>query len=110
LFRPHSADKIPSYDCNDLKFCIPSGFGSTGAFEEYLKNAFDVLYAEGVAGKPKMMTIGLHCRITGRPGRFIGLQRFVEYIAAKEGVWVTTRKDIALHFREKFPYKKGCLA
>lgn len=81
-----------------------------GAFEEYLKSAFDVLYAEGQRGSPKMMTIGLHCRISGKPGRFTAVEKFVEYIASKEDVWVTTRKDIALHFREQFPYQKGRLA
>lgn len=97
------------YDCNDLKFCAPHGFGSVGAFEEYLKNAFDVLYDEGLRGKPKMMTIGLHCRISGKPGRFNGLKNFVEYIASKRDVWVTTRKDIAEHYRKTFPYQRGKL-
>ncbi|KAK3113895.1 hypothetical protein LTR53_008342 [Teratosphaeriaceae sp. CCFEE 6253] len=88
-----------SYDCNDFK-----------AFFNHLKNAFDVLYAEGEEGMPKMMTIGLHNRIIGRPGRFKALQDFVEYISTKEGVWVATRTEIAECFREQFPYKSGCLA
>ncbi|KAJ9142991.1 Glycoside hydrolase/deacetylase, beta/alpha-barrel [Pleurostoma richardsiae] len=75
-----------SYDCNDLKYCAPHGWGSVGAFTEYLKNAFDIL---------------------GKPGRAAALRDFVEYISAKEGVWVARRKDIAIHFREKFPYRKG---
>ncbi|KUJ06857.1 chitin deacetylase 1 [Mollisia scopiformis] len=100
-----------TYDCNDLRYAVPAGaWGSMGAFEEYLKSAFDVLYAEGQRGSPKMMTIGLHCRISGKPGRSTAVEKFVEYIASKEDVWVTTRKDIALHFREKFPYQKGHLA
>ncbi|KAF2501231.1 glycoside hydrolase/deacetylase [Lophium mytilinum] len=95
-----------SYDCNDLKFHSPHGLGGPGAFEEHLKNAFDTLYDEGLKGKPKMMTIGLHCRIIPKPGRFPALKRFVEYVASKPDVWVTTRKDIAIHFRERFPYSK----
>lgn len=99
----------PSYDCNDVKFHSPSGVSTASGFEEYLRTAFDVLYAEGEDGMPKMMTIGLHCRISGKPGRFAAVRDFVQYIASKPDVWVTTRKDIALHYREKFPYKKGCL-
>ncbi len=95
------------YDCNDLKFHSPQGWGSPGAFEEHLKNAFDTLYLEGSAGKPKMMTVGLHCRIIGKPGRFPALHHFVEYIVSKPDVWVATREEIALHFREQFPYKKS---
>lgn len=79
-------------------------------FYDHLKSAFDVLYEEGLEGMPKMMTIGLHCRITGKPARLLPLKRFVEYITGKPGVWVATRTQIAEHFREKFPYKKGQLA
>ena len=96
-----------SYDCNDYKFHIASGFNSPDEFFNYLKSAFDVLYEEGTAGAPKMMTIGLHCRIVGKPARFAALKRFVEYIEAREGVWVATRTQIAEHFREKFPYRRG---
>ncbi|KAL3479619.1 hypothetical protein BJX99DRAFT_255344 [Aspergillus californicus] len=100
-----------SYDCNDFKFHTPgSGFRDPQGFLTHLKNAFDVLYEEGEEGMPKMMTIGLHCRIIGRPGRFAALKEFVEYIGAKEGVWVATRTEIAEAFRETYPYKKGCLA
>ncbi|KAL3436079.1 hypothetical protein BDV09DRAFT_203536 [Aspergillus tetrazonus] len=100
-----------SYDCNDFKFHVPgSGFRDPDGFLTHLNNAFDVLYEEGEEGAPKMMTIGLHCRIIGRPGRFKALKEFVEYIAAKEGVWVATRTEIAEVFRETFPYKKGVLA
>jgi peptidoglycan/xylan/chitin deacetylase (PgdA/CDA1 family) len=76
-------------------------------FEEYLKTTFDVLYAEALEGSPKMMTVGLHCRISGKPGRSAAIRNFVEYIASKPDVWVTTRKDIALHYRERFPYRRG---
>jgi peptidoglycan/xylan/chitin deacetylase (PgdA/CDA1 family) len=100
-----------SYDCNDFKFHVAgSGFRDPNGFLTHLKNAFDVLYDEGKEGMPKMMTIGLHCRIIGRPGRFGALKQFVEYIASKEGVWVATRTDIARAFRDQFPYIKGQLA
>lgn len=69
-----------------------------------------MLYEEGEEGSPKMMTIGLHNRIIGRPGRFKALQDFVEYISKKEGVWVATRTEIASAFAEQFPYQKGILA
>lgn len=100
-----------SYDCNDFKFhVIGSGWSDPFGFYDHLKRAFDVLYAEGVAGSPKMMTIGLHCRIAGRPGRFRALQEFVEYISKKESVWVATRTEIAEVFKGNYPYKKGKLA
>ncbi|EXJ96516.1 hypothetical protein A1O1_01642 [Capronia coronata CBS 617.96] len=100
-----------SYDCNDFKFhTANSGFRDSTAFFTHLKNAFDILYEDGQAGQPKTMTIGLHCRIIGRPGRFKALRDFVEYIEKKEGVWVATRTEIAQSFREQFPYKKGQLA
>jgi peptidoglycan/xylan/chitin deacetylase (PgdA/CDA1 family) len=66
---------------------------------------FDYLYQEGVEGSPKMVTIALHSRLIGRPGRLAGLRQFIEYIASKPDVWVTTRADIAKHWREKYPYK-----
>lgn len=76
-----------SYDCNDFKFhVVGSGFRDPQGFLTHIKNAFDVLYEEGQEGAPKMMTIGLHCRIIGRPGRFKALQEFAEYISQKEGV------------------------
>ncbi|KAK1823649.1 hypothetical protein LTR12_001835 [Friedmanniomyces endolithicus] len=99
-----------SYDCNDFKFHSANGFRDPQGFYNHLKNAFDVLYAEGEEGAPKMMTVGLHNRIIGRPGRFKALQDFVEYISKKEGVWVATRTEIAECFREQFPYQKGSLA
>lgn len=97
-----------SYDNNDLKYQIaPGSWGGSGAFLEYLKSAFDVLYAEGLAGRPKMMTVGLHCRISGKPGRFSAVEAFVKYVQQQPGVWITTRKDIALHWRETFPYTRS---
>ncbi len=84
-------------DANDMRFVNSQGFGSGEAFFGYLKDAFDVLYAEG--GKaPKMMSVGLHCRLVGRPGRAAGLARFLDYIAARERVWIASRLDIARHW------------
>jgi peptidoglycan/xylan/chitin deacetylase (PgdA/CDA1 family) len=79
------------------------GFGSSVAetYEKYLKNTFDMLYREG----GKMMNIPLHTRIIGKPGRCEALRNFMKYISEKPGVWVTTRRDIAKHMRENFPYK-----
>lgn len=109
--NPQGMLMVPySYDCNDYKFNVPTGFGAPNDFYDHIKGAFDVLYEEGSEGMPKMMTIGLHCRCIGKPARFAALKKFVEYIAAKEGVWVTTRTAIAEHFREKFPYQRGKLA
>ncbi|THW28630.1 glycoside hydrolase/deacetylase [Aureobasidium pullulans] len=109
--KPEGMLMIPySYDCNDYKFNVPTGFGSPTDFYDHVKGAFDVLYEEGSEGSPKMMTIGLHCRCIGKPARFAALKKFVEYIEQKEGVWVTTRTAIAEHFRSTFPYKKGQLA
>ena len=105
MFRPYS------YDCNDFKFhTAGSGFRDPNGFFTHLKNAFDTLYEEGEGGSPKMMTIGLHCRIIGRPGRFKALRDFVDYISQKEGVFVATRTELAEAFQEQFPYQKGFLA
>lgn len=98
-----------SYDYKDLKYCAPHGWGSLRPYTEYLKNAFDTLYAEGEEGSPGMMTVALHCCISGKPGRATAVREFAEYIANRPGVWVARRKDIAVHFREKFPYQKGKL-
>lgn len=106
LPNPEGMLMVPySYDCNDFKFY--HGFGGPMDFYDHLKGAFGVLYEEGSEGSPKMMTIGLHCRCTGKPARLAALKKFVEYIAEKEGVWVATRTQIAEHFRETFPYQKG---
>jgi len=96
-----------SYDCNDFKFGVATGFGAPMDFYDHVKSAFDMLYEEGCEGMPKMMTVGLHCRVAGKPARFAALKKFVEYISSKEGVWVATRTQIAEHFREQFPYRKG---
>ncbi|OAA59182.1 Glycoside hydrolase/deacetylase, beta/alpha-barrel [Niveomyces insectorum RCEF 264] len=99
-----------SFDNNDYKFTVPSGFNAPGGWLEHLKNTFDTLYQEGIEGMPKMMTVGLHCRLAGRPGRFAALKSFVEYVQQHEGVWITTRTNIAEAFSKEYPYKKGHLA
>lgn len=90
-------------DNNDMKFAQSPGFFNSNAFFEYLRDAFDTLLEEGQRGAPKMMSIGLHCRVVGRPGRFQGLERFLDHIRGKEGVWVATREEIADHWRKNFP-------
>ena len=93
-------------DQNDMKFAVAPGFTSGAGFFEYLRDAFDVLYAEG-ADRPKMMNIGLHCRLVGRPGRAAALARFMDYVLARDKVWVCRRVDIARHWRAVHPYKDG---
>lgn len=90
-------------DANDMRFCAPQGFNSGAQFFEYLKDAFDVLYAEGERA-PKMLSVGLHCRIAGRPGRAASLARFLDYVAAHSKVWVATRLQIARHWLAVHPY------
>jgi OHCU decarboxylase len=84
-------------DANDMRFATPQGFNSGDQFYAYLKDSFDVLYAEGETS-PKMMSVGLHCRLAGRPGRAAALARFLDYVASHEGVWVARRIDIARHW------------
>ena len=93
-------------DSNDMRFASPQGFNTAEHFYQYLKDSFDVLYAEGDPNgqnQPKMLSIGMHCRILGRPGRFIALQKFLDYIAQKEDVWVCRRIDIAHHWYQHHP-------
>ncbi|AVI62189.1 allantoinase PuuE [Halomonas sp. GFAJ-1] len=89
-------------DSNDMRFASPQGFNTADHFFTYLRDAFDVLYAEG-DDAPKMLSIGLHCRLIGRPGRFRALQRFLDHIEAHDRVWVTRRVDIARHWAEHHP-------
>ena len=91
-------------DANDMRFASPQGFNSGEQFFQYLKDSFDVLYEEGEE-VPKMMSVGLHCRIAGRPGRFRALQRFLDYIRQHEQVWVCRRIDIARHWKQVHPYQ-----
>jgi putative urate catabolism protein len=86
-------------DANDMRFAVAPGFGGGEQFFAYLRDSFDLLYREGLEGSAKMMTIGLHCRLVGRPGRAAALERFLDYIQAREKVWVATRVDVARHWR-----------
>ena len=86
-------------DANDMRFATPQGFNSGQQFFDYLKDSFDVLHAEG----SKMMSVGLHCRLAGRPGRAAALARFLDYVASHDDVWIARRIDIADHWRNKFP-------
>jgi len=90
-------------DANDMRFATPQGFNSGYQFEAYLKDSFDVLYEEGVAGAPKMLSIGLHCRLVGRPGRAAALKRALDYMRAHDGVWFATRLEIAEHWAATHP-------
>ncbi|WP_429811272.1 allantoinase PuuE [Ensifer sp. B1-9] len=92
-------------DSNDMRFATPQGFNSGDQFFSYLKDSFDVLYAEGAAGAPKMLSIGLHCRLVGRPGRAAALARFLDYVQGHEKVWLAKRVDIARYWTENYPYK-----
>ena len=96
-------------DCNDMRFALPQGYSHADPFYQYLKDPFDALYAEGdPAGDnaPKMMSIGMHCRLLGRPGRITALQRFLDHIAQRDKVWVARRIDIARHWAQRFPAPK----
>ena len=90
-------------DCNDMRFSIQAGFTNGDQFESYLKDSFNFLYEEGEAGVPKMLSIGLHCRIMGRPGRAAALRRVIEYMKSHKGVWFATRLEIAQHWAKENP-------
>ncbi len=91
-------------DANDMRFATPQGFNTATQFFEYLRDSFDVLYAEGEQ-RPRMMSVGMHCRILGRPGRFVALQRFLDHVARHDRVWICRRIDIARHWKQKHPYQ-----
>jgi putative urate catabolism protein len=91
-------------DANDMRFAAAQGFNSGDQFFAYLKDAFDTLYEEG-AKSPKMMSIGLHCRLVGRPGRFASLKRFLDYVLKHDKAWVCRRIDIARHWHQRHPYQ-----
>ncbi len=93
-------------DANDMRFSSGQGFGTGVEFFDYLRDSFDMLYAEGQAGAPKMMSVGLHCRLAGRPGRAVAVQRFLDHCRAHEGVWLASRLDIARHWAETHPYRE----
>ncbi len=101
--RPHLV--IPyTLDNNDMRFATPQGFNSGDQFFAYLRDAFDLLYAEGEMA-PKMMSVGLHCRLVGRPGRAAALARFLDYVQQHDRVWLCRRVDIAQHWHQVHPPK-----
>ena len=90
-------------DANDMRFALPQGFSHGDEFFEYLRDAFDVHYAEGDE-RPSMMSIGMHCRILGRPGRMRALQRFLDHVQGHDRVWIARRIDIARHWKQAHPF------
>ncbi len=90
-------------DANDMRFALPQGFSHGEEFFAYLRDAFDVMYAEGDE-RPAMMSVGIHCRLLGRPGRMRALQRFLDHVQRHDRVWVTRRIDIARHWRREHPF------
>lgn len=107
LQTPHLV--VPyTLDTNDMRFAAMQGFNSGSQFFDYLKDSFDVLYAEGDPNglnAPKMLSVGLHCRMVGRPGRAAALARFLDYVQGHEQVWITRRIDIAEHWHAQHPYQ-----
>jgi putative urate catabolism protein len=95
-----------SLDANDMRFASAPGFNSGDQFFTYLKDTFDVLYAEGDE-RPRMMSVGLHCRIAGRPGRFAAIARFLDYVLSQDRVWVPRRIDIARHWHKHHPPRES---
>ena len=94
-------------DANDMRFAMPQGFNTAGHFFTYLCDSFDALYSEGDPNgldRPKMMSIGMHCRLLGKPGRILALRRFIDHVAAQEHVWVCRRIDIARHWKTTHPF------
>jgi len=101
--KPHLI--VPyTLDVNDMRFASPQGFNAGDQFFTYLKDTFDTLYAEGET-TPKMMSVGLHCRLVGRPGRIQALERFLKYTQEFDHVWFCRRVDIARHWRKQHPYE-----
>ena len=97
-------------DTNDMRFAAMQGFNSGTQFFDYLKDAFDVLYKEGDPdglNQPKMLSIGLHCRLVGRPARAAALARFLDYVQSHDKVWITRRIDIAEHWHKHHPYMRN---
>jgi putative urate catabolism protein len=90
-------------DTNDMRFASPAGFANGDEFYAHLRDAFDVLYREGAEDTPKMLSVGLHCRIAGRPARAAALERFLDHVQSHDRVWITRRIDIAEHWRKVHP-------
>ena len=106
--RPHLI--VPyTLDCNDMRFATAQGFNSGDQFFAYLKDSFDLLHAEG-ARAPKMMSVGLHCRLVGRPGRAAALARFLDHVQKHSDAWICRRIDIANHWRHHHPYGSNAFA
>ena len=89
-------------DTNDMRFATPQGFNTGEHFHQYLRDSFDCLFEEGKHGLPKMMSVGLHYRLVGRPGRALGLAKFIDYGQSKEKMWIAKRIDIARHWHRSF--------
>jgi putative urate catabolism protein len=101
--RPHLV--IPyGLDTNDMKFAVAPGFAAPGAWEQHHRDAFDLLLAEGRAGAPKLLSVGLHCRLIGRPGRAAALARFLDHVVRHPDAWVCRRADIARHWWSEHPH------
>jgi allantoinase len=114
--RKTDGDVVPhlvvpyTLDANDMRFSLPQGFAQAEDFFIYLRDSFDALYAEGDPGgldRPKMMSVGMHCRLLGRPGRIVALQRFLDHVQKHDRVWVCRRIDIARHWKQAHPYQGG---
>ncbi len=96
-------------DANDMRFAAPQGFNTADHFFHYLRDSFDALYAEGDEA-PKMMSVGMHCRILGKPGRIGALQRFLDHVERHDRVWITRRIDIARHWKRVHPFTHSAKA
>ncbi|MGY4648462.1 allantoinase PuuE [Mycobacterium sp. URHB0021] len=99
--RVHDIDHLVvpyTLDTNDMRFASPAGFSNGDEFFAHLRDAFDVLYAEGRDGSPKMLSVGLHCRLVGRPARTAALEKFLEHVQSRDDVWIAKRIDIARHW------------
>jgi putative urate catabolism protein len=104
--KPHLV--VPyTLDSNDMRFSLPQGFAQAEDFYIYLRDTFDALYAEGDPNgldRPKMMSVGMHCRLLGRPGRIVALQKFLDHVAKHPHVWVCRRIDLARHWKQVHPF------
>jgi OHCU decarboxylase len=106
-YGDHDQLVIPyTLEANDMRFATAPGYITGEQFYQYLKDSFDTLYAEGEAGQAKMFSIGLHCRLIGRPGKIAGLKRFLDYAKSHPGVWFPRRIDIAEHWKKTHPHKR----
>jgi allantoinase len=104
--RVHDKDHLVvpyTLDTNDMRFASAAGFSNGDEFFAHLRDAFDVLYTEGCAGTPKMLSIGLHCRLVGRPARTAALERFCDHVQSHDRVWIARRIEIAEHWRTVHP-------